>query len=233
MLVDTGHRKSATGKRHARSERIVLAFGLLIALGALLMFGWIAQEMLEGDTVRFDGQVRSSIHEHSNPQVTAVMKVLTVFGSSLVMTPLSLAVLGFCYMRGAFHALKTLLATFVGALLLELILKTAFHRPRPAPFFDLPTPRSFSFPSGHALYSFCFFAGIAVVLYPTLTRMRARVALWLVAGLLVFGIGFSRIYLGVHYPSDVLAGYAAGAVWVASVWLTNELHHKHLHQEWA
>jgi membrane-associated phospholipid phosphatase len=233
MLMNTGHRKGAMGERHARSERIVLAFGLVIALGALLMFGWIAEEMLEGDTARFDGQVRSAIHAHSTPEVTAVMKALTVFGSSVVMAPLSLVVLVLCYTRRAFHALQTLLATFVGALLLELILKPAFHRPRPLPFFDLSRPASFSFPSGHALYSFCFFAGIAVVLYPTLTRMGSRVALWLVAGVMVFGIGFSRVYLGVHYPSDVLAGYAAGAVWIATLWLTNELHHKHLQQEWA
>jgi membrane-associated phospholipid phosphatase len=226
------HRQSVESERHKRSERVLLVAGFLLALGALLFFAWIAEEMLEGDTARFDSAVTSAIHAYSSAPLTNVMKALTMLGSSLVMGPLAILTLTVCYIRREFHALKTLAATFVGALMLEFLLKQAFQRQRPVPFFDLPTPGSFSFPSGHALFSFCFFGGIAAVLSPRLARRGAKLALWIVAAVLIAGIGLSRIYLGVHYPSDVLAGYAVGVVWVATVKFVNELHHKNVEREW-
>lgn len=226
------HRESGEGKGHARSERVLLIVGFLAALSALLFFAWMAEEMLEGDTARFDSAVMSAIHQHSSAALTTIMKALTMVGSSVVMTPLAILVLAVCYFRREFHALKTLAATFMGALLLEATLKPAFHRPRPIPFFDLPTPASFSFPSGHALFSFCFFAGIAAVLSPRLARVGEKMALWFVAVVMILGIGLSRIYLGVHYPSDVLAGYAAGVVWVATVKFVDELHRRNVEREW-
>lgn len=230
--MNGGHQSGAAGERHIRSERVVLFCGLLLALSALILFARVADEMLEGDTVQFDSEVRAAVHQHSTPQVTTVMKALTMLGSSTVMTPLSLLTLVLCYVRREFHFLKALAATFGGAMLLEFLLKQAFHRPRPAPFFDLPTPASFSFPSGHALFSFCFFASIAVLLSPRLKHPGAKLALWLVTTALIFGIGFSRIYLGVHYPSDVVAGYLAGLVWVATVGIVNELHQRNMQREW-
>jgi membrane-associated phospholipid phosphatase len=226
------HPQTAAAERHRRSERIFLAAGFLAALGALLFFAWIAEEMLEGDTAQFDSAVTAAIHAYASAPLTSVMKALTIFGSSVVMAPLAILTLAVCYKRREFHALKTLAATFVGALILEFLLKFAFHRPRPVPFFDLPAPASFSFPSGHALFSFCFFAGIAALLSPRLERRGAKFALWAVAVVLIVGIGLSRIYLGVHYPSDVLAGYAVGVVWVGTVKFVNELHHKNVEREW-
>ena len=233
MKTRRDHRQIATAERHKRSERVLLVMGFLAALGALLLFAWMAEEMIEGDTVRFDSAVTAAVHAHASAPLTTIMKALTMLGSSVVMTPLAILALAVCYIRREFHALKILAATFAGALMLEFLLKLAFRRPRPVPFFDLPTPASFSFPSGHALFSFCFFAGIAALLSPRLARRGARFALWVVAIAFIVGIGLSRVYLGVHYPSDVLAGYAAGAVWVATVKFVNELHHKNVEQELA
>jgi membrane-associated phospholipid phosphatase len=216
-----------------RYERFVLVLGFLLALSALLFFGWLAEEMMEGDTARFDSTITLAVHQNATPPLTTVMEVLTILGSSVVMAPLAILTLALCYFRREFHALKTLAATFGGALLLEFSLKLAFHRPRPVPFFDLATPVSFSFPSGHALFSLCFFAGIAAVISPRLASQRAKLALWLMAIALILGIGLSRIYLGVHYPSDVLAGYSAAIVWVATVKFVNELHHKNVEREWS
>jgi len=227
------HREGAASERHIRAERVILIVGFLSALGALLLFAWIAEEVLEGDTARFDAAVTSAVHAHASAQLTTVMKALTVAGSSVVMAPLAILMLAIFYLRREFHAVKTLAATFAGALLLELLLKHTFHRARPVPFFDLPAPASFSFPSGHAMFSFCFFAGLAAVLSPRLARHEARVALWVMAVALISGIGLSRIYLGVHYPSDVAAGYAAGLVWVGTVRFVNELHHKNVEGEWS
>src|SRR5580704_18055058 len=197
------HRQSAANKHHVRYERFVLVLGFLLALSALLFFGWLAEEMMEGDTARFDSTITLAVHQNATPPLTTVMEVLTILGSSVVMAPLAILTLALCYFRREFHALKILEATFGGALLLEFILKLTFHRPRPVPFFDLPAPASFSFPSVHALFSFCFFAGIAALLSPRLVRRGAKLAVWAVAVLLIIGIGLSRIYLGVHYPSDV------------------------------
>jgi undecaprenyl-diphosphatase len=233
MHARRAHRQSDASKHHARSERVVLVLGFLLALSALLFFAWLAEEMMEGDTARLDATITSIVHEHSTARLTTVMKALTMLGSSVVMTPLAILTLAFCYLRREFHALRTLAATFGGALLLEFSLKLAFHRPRPAPFFDLPTPASFSFPSGHALFSFCFFAGLATLLSPRLASRKTKLALWSIAIALILGIGLSRIYLGVHYPSDVLAGYAAAIVWVATVKFVNELHHKNVEREWS
>lgn len=95
--------------------------------------------------------------------------------------------------------------------------KLSFQRPRPVPFFDTPLPSSYSFPSGHALFSFCFYGMLAAIITARLHSRSARTVIWLLAGVLVALIGLSRIYLGVHYPSDVLAGYAAALVWVVAV----------------
>lgn len=231
MNTSGDHRQTPAGQHHARSERFILILGFVLAVSALWFFAWIAEEMLEGSTAQFDSQVRSLVHAHSTGQVTAVMKFLTLFGSSLVMTPLALLALTLCYIRREFHALKMLAATFAGALVLELLLKSIFHRVRPAPFFDILRPASYSFPSGHALFSFCFFAGLLVVISPRLARPKAKIVLWLISVVLIFGIGFSRIYLGVHYPSDVLAGYAAGLVWVATLSFVDKLHRRNVERE--
>jgi len=225
------HLQTAAGKRHARSELLILILGLVLAVSALWFFAWIAEEMLEGSAAQFDSQVRSFVHAHSTGQLTAVMNFLTVFGSSLVMTPLALLALILCYIRREFHALKMLAATFAGGLVLELLLKSIFRRARPAPFFEILRPASYSFPSGHALFSFCFFGGLALLISPRLARPKAKRALWLVSVTMIFGIGFSRIYLGVHYPSDVLAGYAAGLVWVATLKFVENLHRRNVTRE--
>ena len=103
-----------------------------------------------------------------------------------------------------------------GALALDMTLKYAYHRTRPIAYFGA-APLSYSFPSGHALCSFCFYGVMAGLLSARIKSLAWRVAIWIAAAVLVIAIGLSRIYLGVHYPSDVLAGYLAAAVWVGTV----------------
>jgi len=109
-----------------------------------------------------------------------------------------------------------LVVTILGALVLDLTLKYAFHRARPTPFF-VALPRTYSFPSGHALFSFCFYGVLAGLLVGRTRSRLARVLIWLSAAILVVAIGVSRIYLGVHYPSDVIAGYLAATLWVSTL----------------
>jgi len=104
----------------------------------------------------------------------------------------------------------------VGMAALDITLKLAFHRPRPLAYFG-PTPTTYSFPSGHAMGSVCFYGVLAAILAARASGRGAKWGIWMGAVLLIGLIGYSRIYLGVHYPSDVIAGYCAGAVWVGAV----------------
>ena len=100
--------------------------------------------------------------------------------------------------------------------ILDASLKQAFHRVRPQVFFGM-APTNYSFPSGHALASFCFYSVLAGLIAHRVRSIRVRVGVGVLAALMIAAIGLSRIYLGVHYPSDVIAGYLAAAMWVSTV----------------
>jgi undecaprenyl-diphosphatase len=89
------------------------------------------------------------------------------------------------------------------------------------PFFGTEAPHSYSFPSGHALFSICFFGVVAALVAARLPSIAARAAVWTVAVAIAFLIGLSRVYLGVHYPSDVIGGYAAAVAWASAVALAD------------
>jgi membrane-associated phospholipid phosphatase len=194
----------------------LLLSSFLIAAAALFIFGWLAEEVLEGDTQRFDSFVRTAIHQHATPGLTRLMMGFSFIGSVATVSVLCLVILSaFLYFRRL--RLAALLAiTLLGMAALDLILKSAFHRPRPVAFFG-PSPRSYSFPSGHAFGALCFYGVLAAIFATRSHGKAAKWCIWIVAVLLIGMIGLSRIYLGVHYPSDVIAGYCAGAVWVGAV----------------
>jgi undecaprenyl-diphosphatase len=197
--------------------------GLMAAVAALLLFTWLAHEMRAGNTHRFDLEVRSALHSLAQPPLTLAMRILTWLGSIALMGPAGAAAAWLWVRRGRRRAAVLLVVTLAGAIVCDLVLKSAFHRPRPVPFFGLATPASYSFPSGHALISCCFYGLLA-----GLRERRPRWPGWAGAALLVAVIGFSRVYLGVHYPSDVIAGYAAGAAWT----LTASLFVRLLSDKW-
>jgi undecaprenyl-diphosphatase len=201
----------------------LLLGALLIAATALFVFGWLAEEMLEGDTQKFDEFVRNAVHRHATPALTWLMHGFSFLGSVAVVTTLCvLAIAAFLYNRQARTA-ALLAMTMVGMAVLDVTLKLAFHRPRPIGYFG-PTPTTFSFPSGHAMGSVCFYGVLAAILAAGTSGRAAKWCIWTGAVLLIGMIGYSRIYLGVHYPSDVIAGYCAGAVWAGAVGLLNKIH---------
>jgi membrane-associated phospholipid phosphatase len=201
---------------------LLLLGALLAAVVSLFLFGWLAEEMLEGDTQKFDMSVRNAVHQHAAPALTRVMQAFSFLGSVGTVSVLCVVILGaFLYFhRSRLAALLGI--TMVGMGALDEALKLAFRRPRPVAFFG-PTPNSYSFPSGHAFGSVCFYGVLAAILATRVRGTAAKWSVWTVAILLMAMIGFSRIYLGVHYPSDVIAGYCAGAVWVAAVGLLDRI----------
>jgi len=188
---------------------------VVMAIAAAL-FGWLAVARRAGATLGFDLAVRADVHRWASPPMTAIVRVLAAVGSPLVVS------LFFAIAMLAFHRVEwkrgavTLAEVMVGAVVCNVGLKRLIHCPRPEPFVGRD-PSSYSFPSGHALYSLCFYGVLAGVLAAHTPERAARMANWAAAAILVAGIGLSRVYLGVHYPSDVIAGYLCAAFVVSAV----------------
>jgi len=211
--------QSAAEKASTVERRLILdAFrNLLVAAIALAIFGWLAGRVLATGTLRFDLSVRDWIHFHASPISTEWMLRITTLGNWYVILPAAAVLFIYLKVKGSSQEARLLAVTMAGALLLDAILKLTFRRARPEPFFDLLTPKTFSFPSGHALFSLCLVGFVAGVINLRVERLWSRSMVWAGAVFLVALVGFSRVYLGVHYPSDVLAGYAAALAWMSTV----------------
>jgi len=207
-------------------RRLILITGLLLALALAAAFGWLAYQVNGGRSAAFDNHVRAVVHSWSNPALTRTMKLMSFIGEPFVIWPL-LCVAMFLLQR--FHIRGWLLGiAMIGEVCIEQTLKFTFRRARPTPFFGYPQPSSYSFPSGHALGSLVFFGTLAALVAARIRSTAARALVWIVAILLVAAIGFSRIYLGVHYPTDVIGGYAAALVWVIAVALGDHARQRHV-----
>ena len=202
-----------------------LIIGFLLAFAVVLLFAWLAEEVHEGDTLRFDEYVRGIVHTHATPALTSVMRFVSSVGSPEVMTLLSIVSFLVLWRETWRRAAIVLAVTFAGGGLLDTVLKLSFRRARPAAYFDYPLPHSFSFPSGHAMFAFCFFGTLASLVTARLKGRRVKIFVWAAAAVLIALIGFSRIYLGVHYPTDVVGGYTAAFIWVGAVTIGDRWHH--------
>ena len=208
---------SANEKRRFEFLSLSLLLGLAAAIGALIFFGWLADEVLEGETRHFDEVTRNAVHQLASPLLTTFMRGLSFVGSTLALTiGTIIVVVRFALLKWGREA-KLFAITMVGAGLLNVTLKLAFQRPRPSPFFNLTAPETYSFPSGHSLTSACFFGALAAILTARVKSRRFRIVTWVLCTLMFVLIGFSRIYLGVHHTTDVIAGFAAALIWILVV----------------
>jgi undecaprenyl-diphosphatase len=219
-----------TPLRESAVSRAVI-IGLALAISVLVLTAWMAEEMHEGETLPFDRHVRELIHGYSTPALTSAMRFFSRLGSVTVMLIMAAAAFLIFWRAGWTRAAMLLAITLGGAFLLEQVLKLSFQRARPTAYFEYPLPHSFSFPSGHALFSFCFFGMLASLVTARLRSTVLRVALWMAAAVLIALIGFSRIYLGVHYPTDVIGGYAAAFVWISAVTFGDRWHRSRRQRE--
>jgi len=194
-----------------------LFLGLILAIVSAAVFVWLADEVFEGSTKLFDDSIRNWLHQAATPALTQLMILFSFTGSFSWLLPLGVLVfLIFLYLRRK-RALILFLLTMAGEQILEPTLKYFFHRARPEAFFDYPLPASYSFPSGHAFAALCFYGILAWLITARLENTLLRSVIWIFTVLLIFSIGLSRVYLGVHYPSDVIAGYLAAIIWVITV----------------
>jgi undecaprenyl-diphosphatase len=194
-----------------------MARHVLVAALALILFVWLAREVTRGDAIRLDTPIRNAVHARSSPPLTAVMRGVSLCGSEVILVPLGVILVWWLVAANRRRAAVVFAVAALGAEALDQIMKLLFHRLRPEPFFGLVSPITHSFPSGHAMVSCCFFGVLAAILDAREPSRVKRMAMFAIAALIVGLMGFSRVYLGFHYPTDVLAGYAAAVVWLAVV----------------
>ena len=195
-----------------------LAAGLAASALALLLFLWLGYQIRSGSPTPWDVAGRSALRSLEGPTLSAIMWGASVYGAPGRLWPLGVVVATVFLIRGWRRGALLVVVTLAGAWLLDSGLKQLFARARPRPFFDYyPAPSSYSFPSGHALFAVCFFGGLAVLLTHRIDGRAAQVTVWLVTAIIILLIGSSRVYLGVHYPTDVVGGYAVGLAWVTAV----------------
>lgn len=197
-----------------RSLSVRTVIALVVGVAAAVAFLEITDAVLEGEATHFDRTVALWLHGLDSPALDRVMRVLTLLGSFYFLGPLVMAVgiwAWLCTRRDLAAVLGAVAATTEA---LNLALKHVFHRPRPTLFTEIVRPESFSFPSGHAMASVAIY-GMAAFVIGRL-QPRARWPVYVGSAVLVLLIGISRVFLGVHWPTDVLAGFAAGSIVLAA-----------------
>jgi undecaprenyl-diphosphatase len=199
----------------SRNSRLVR--DAAVAAAALSLFGWLAMVVLRGETMAFDAAVRNAVHSLASPGMTWTMRGITELGGGYFLWPLGALLVIRLAMSGRRRDAALLAVAVVGANAFGEAMKLVFRRPRPGSWFGYPQPVTYSFPSGHAFVSYCFYLALAAILIQEEWPLRTKFAAWTAALALTGLIGFSRVYLGVHYPTDVLAGYAAAIAWTAVI----------------
>lgn len=181
----------------------------------LLLFGLanLAEEVMEQEAFAFDTAVLLGIHQFSSPVLDRVMLAITRLGDPSVMVPLTC--IGFIglWWRWYWRIAAIFAINCVGGAVLSTGLKLFFSKPRPQLWPQLITETSYSFPSGHALGAMVLYGFSAFLLAQRFAAQKWWI--YKIAVLLIGSIGFSRLYLGVHWPTDVLAGYSTGFLWIS------------------
>lgn len=205
-----------------RTLGVPLAAALLILVVSLWAFGAVVAEYLEGDTAT-DQRLADWLHGRATDPFTDVFRAITWSGNFVTLLAVTLIACAVLWRRRQQTDALFVALAFVGAQVLSNGMKLGFRRERPFFADPLAIESTFSFPSGHALVSFAVYGSIALVLARRIRSRRRRIVLFAATGVWVAAIGFSRLYLGVHFLSDVLAGFAAGAAWLAFLYVLIEI----------
>lgn len=190
--------------------------GFLISLVCLWIFSELADEVFENEwVVQVDQIIATQFHLGATPLATQFFLAITALGGPVITIVGVMVGTFFLYKRWRFRLALWVIAV-VGGQILNSSLKLWFARPRPA--FDEPLviENFYSFPSGHAMMSLILYGLLASLMVVNMPNRPRQLLVITVAALLIFLIGLSRIYLGVHYFSDVVAGFAAGGLWLST-----------------
>ena len=194
------------------------AFAATTAVALALFLLTLLHHLLSVPAIEhFDSTLQTAVHGLTTPSLTRLMLALTWLGAIKIFAPaMAAAVLWLAY-RGRIHEAALLSGGIAGAFVLNEALKLHFHRPRPQLPWSIGDEHTFSYPSGHSLFAVVLYGTLAYLALRMPRRERRSLPVLLLAMLMPLSIGLSRIYLGMHYPTDVLAGWLAGDLWLAAI----------------
>ncbi len=224
--IDTVGRPPVRRLWETARREVALIAALLVVAGGFWSFLAIAGEIREGETSAFDRWVLLALRDpinHADPWgpvwVQEMARDITALGGIPVLTLMTLAVFGFLMMARKYGAALLVIASVGGGVLLSSALKIGFNRPRPDLVPHEVDVYTLSFPSGHAMLAAVTYLTLGVLLLRVTPRRRLRAYILSVAIILTILIGLSRLYLGVHWPTDVIAGWSIGAAWALGCWI--------------
>jgi undecaprenyl-diphosphatase len=194
-----------------------LTIGFIVGISAASLFIVFAAIVTGGATQAYDERVLAWMDTHRSPMMDEVALEVTSLGNGFVLIVLILAVSAFLWQTQHRWSVYLLLIATFGGQILNRVLKNFFDRPRPSIVDHIDAVHSMSFPSGHAMTSLVTYGSIAYLVARLEPTPGLRRTTWGLAAVLVLGIGISRMYLGVHYPSDIVAGFIGGLAWLAFV----------------
>ncbi len=212
-----------------------LPFGWLLEAGALvslvaiaaagLLFAEFVDQVLERESRAFDTAVLLALRNPLDPAdpvgpiwLERIFREITTLGGTTVVTLITIAVIGFLLVDSKRGAALLVSFSVTGGALLGPLLKVGFNTPRPDLVAHLVEVQTASFPSGHALLSAVTYLTLGALLARVTGQLRLKIYVLTIALILTVLIGSSRVYLGVHWPTDVLAGWLAGALWAGVCW---------------
>jgi undecaprenyl-diphosphatase len=218
----------------------LLEMGMLLALlglvGSVWAFSEVADEVMDAETDHFDATILRVFRQPGDlatgigPKwMPTAVGDLTALGGTAVLTLIVLMVIAFLILRRKWASALLVLCASVGGTLLSTILKSFFQRQRPSVVPHLTEVTSLSFPSGHSMLSAVIYLTLGAILARTTKDRKVKAFFMLTALFLTVLVGATRVYLGVHFPTDVLAGWCAGTTWaLLCVMVARWLQKKHV-----
>lgn len=198
--------------------RKALIFGSIITLALIFLFAYVARVVFStSDILLFDSVIIDWVQSFVSDSATPIMIAITEIGYIYVIIPIILiALFILLFIKKHFWEAVFLVVAIGGGDIIKVIFKHFFHRERPS-IFRVIEETGFSFPSGHSMAAITFYGMLAYIIWINIPHRKGlRIFISIFAPFLILFIGISRIYLGVHYPSDVIAGFAVGGAWLTT-----------------